>query len=361
MNIRTCIGFLFLISLLCSTAASAQQNSTQTSQAEPQATTTQRHSDKMYLDVVVSQKSGPPIAGLQQQDFTLLDNKSQQPIRSFKAVTGREAPIEVVLVIDAINADARTIAYERGQIERFLNSEGGHLAYPTVLAVATERGTQVLGTFSNDGNALKTELDKDEIGLRVIGRDAGFYGAADRLQMSLKALHQLVVSEGARPGRKAMIWISPGWPILSGPNVELDSKQENQVFAEVVDVSNQLAQARVTIYCVDPLGDSESLYRASYYEEFLKGVSKPSQVNMGNLGLQVLAIQSGGLTLNFNNDLPGLLQKSFSDMAPYYEISFEPAAAERPDEYHHFEVKIAKPGLTARARQGYYAQPAQHN
>jgi hypothetical protein len=148
-----------------------------------------------------------------------------------------------------------------------------------------------------------------------------------------------------------MIWISPGWPILSGPNVELDSKQQQQIFTDIVNISNRLAQARVTLYDVNPIGASESTFRGSYYEEFLKGVTKPGQVNLGNLALQVLSVQSGGRVFDFNNDLPGLLQKCFSDVAPYYEISFVPATAERPDEYHSLEVKVSKPGLTARTRQ----------
>jgi hypothetical protein len=56
-----------------------------------------------------------------------------------------------------------------------------------------------------------------------------------------------------------------------------------------------------------------------------------------------------------------MLQQCLSDIAPYYEISFVAAAAERPDEYHRLEVTVAKPGLTARTSQGYYAQPPNHN
>lgn len=104
------------------------------------------------------------------------------------------------------------------------------------------------------------------------------------------------------------------------------------------------------------MGSSESVFRASYYKDFLKAVGKPNQVLVGNLGLPVLAIQSGGLALELNNDLTALLQECISDTAPYYEISFDSAQAERPDEYHQLEVKLAKPGLTARTRQGYYAQ-----
>jgi VWFA-related protein len=344
-NLR--LACFLLVTLPCSAAASAQQVS-------PQA---QAATGKIYLDVVVSPKSGPPVADLQQSDFIVLDNNSPRAITSFQAVTGRQAPIEVVLVIDAINTDARTIGYERNQIDRFLHAEGGRLAYPVAIVVATDTGVRLAENFSSDGNALSAAMDRDQIGLRDIGRSAGFYGATERLQYSLQALNQITASEAPHQGRKILLWISPGWPLLTGPNIELDSKQQDQIFAQIVSLSTQLRQARVTLYNVNPIGAGESVFRGTYYEEFLKGVSKPSQVNLANLGLQVLAIQSGGLALEFNNDVAALLQQSLSDVAPYYEISFDAAAAERPDEYHRLEIKIAKPGLTVRTRQGYYAQP----
>jgi VWFA-related protein len=345
------VPLFLLVTLFCTAAASAQQSSPQIQPAD----------GNIHLDVVVTPKSGPPVADLQQQDFTLLDNNSPQPITSFAAVTGRQAPVEVVLVIDAINADVRTIGYERTQIDKFLRSEGGHLAYPVAVAVATDTGVRVAENFTNDGNALSSAMDRDQIGIRDIGRSAGFYGAAERLQYSLEGLSQLSTSEAPHQGRKILVWISPGWPLLSGPNVELDSKQQTQIFAQLVAISTQLRQGRVTLYNANPLGASESTFRGTYYQEFLKGVSKSSQVNLGNLGLQVLAIQSGGLALEFNNDLAGLLQQCVSDIAPYYELTFAAPATDRPDEYHHLEIKIAKSGLTARTRQGYYAQPANHN
>jgi VWFA-related protein len=348
-NVR--LARFLLVTVLCAAAASAQQVSPQVRAA----------TGKIDLDVVVSPKSGPPVADLQQSDFTVLDNNSPQAITSFQAVTGRQAPIEVVLVIDAINTDARTIGYERNQIDRFLHAEGGRLAYPVAIVVATDTGVRQAENFSSDGNALSAAMDRDQIGLRDIGRSAGFYGATERLQYSLQALSQITASEGPHQGRKILLWISPGWPLLTGPNIQLDSKQQDQIFAQIVSLSTQLRQARVTLYNVNPIGAGESVFRGTYYEEFLKGVSKPSQVNLANLGLQVLAIQSGGLALEFNNDVAALLQQCLSDAAPFYQISFEAAAAERPDEYHHLEIRIARPGLTARTRQGYYAQPAARN
>jgi VWFA-related protein len=341
------LGCLVLVILLHTAAAPAQQPDRPT----------QPSNGKIHLDVVVAPKSGPPVSGLQQQDFTLLDNKIPQTITSFQAVTGREAPIEVILVIDAVNATAQNLNYERIEIDKFLRSEGGHLAYPIALAVFTDRGIQIVANFSSDGNALSAALQKEDIGLRTFGRSAGLSGEAERWKLSLAALRQLVASEALRSGRKVILWVSPGWPLLSGSSTDLDSNQQKQVFADIVNLSTRLLQARVTLYGVDPLGAGESMMRISYYRDFLKGISKPGQASLGDLSLPVLAIQSGGLALNSTNNIAGLLQECVADAAPYYEISFDSAPAERRDEYHHLEVKIAKPGLTARTRQGYYAQP----
>jgi VWFA-related protein len=347
MFIGARLGLFLLVPLLYTAAASAQQP----------APATQPGNGTMYLDVVVTPKAGPPVSGLQQQDFTILDNKAPQAITSFKAVTGREAPLEAVLVIDAVNTTAEHVDYERIQIDKFLRAEGGRLAYPIAIVVFANKDIQVVANFSTDGNALSAALDREDIGLRSIVRSAGFYGATERLQLSLQALHKLVASEAPRRGRKVILWLSPGWPLLSGPHVDLDSKQQQQIFADIVNFSTQLRQARVTLYSVDPIGAGESLMHASYYKDFLKGVSKPSDVQVGDLGLPVLAIQSGGLALNFNNDISNLLQQCLSDAIPYYEISFDPPPAGKRGEYHRLEVQVAKPDLTARTRQGYYAQP----
>jgi VWFA-related protein len=349
MLINSHLGRLLIPALLCAAAISAQQNPAPAPPAKL----------KITLDVVVSPKSGSPVADLQQQDFTVLDNNAPQAITSFKAVTGREAPIRAVVVIDAVNASYETVSRARPEIDKFLRAEGGRLAYPVSLVIFGDKGAQELGSFSTDGNALSAALDQTDVGLRSITRSAGFYGATERWQLSIQTFGQLVAKMATLPGRKIMLWISPGWPLLSGPRVELDTKQQQEIFANIVSLSTELLQARVTVYNVNPLGNSEGLSRVSYYKDFLKGVTKPGQVQIGDLGLPVLAVQSGGEVLNLNNDVASLLQACLADSVPYYEISFDPVPSDHRDEYHHLEVKLAKPGLTARTRQGYYAQPSQ--
>src|SRR5271163_4115464 len=68
----------------------------------------------IMLDVVVTDKSGRPVPGLQQQDFTLLDNKQPQKILSFEAVQGgADPPVEVLLVVDEVNTNFTNVAFER--------------------------------------------------------------------------------------------------------------------------------------------------------------------------------------------------------------------------------------------------------
>jgi len=161
---------------------------------------------QITLDVQVTDNSGKPIRGLQEQDFTLLDDKQPQKIVSFHAVNVGAAapsdpPVEIVLVVDAINASLRSVAYERDEIKKFLLHNGGKLAQPVSLVIFSEAGTN-FSNSSRDGNALAEALDKYAIGLRSPTRyQDGFYGAADRIDISLKALASIVANEKTRPGQ----------------------------------------------------------------------------------------------------------------------------------------------------------------
>jgi VWFA-related protein len=313
-------------------------------------------SGRVHVDVVVETKAGHPVAGLEDKDFTVLDNKVRQPIVSFAERSGPDAPVEVLLVLDAANAGYSTLAFARDQLKSFLLSNGRELAFPTALAVLTDKGIEMQQSNSRDGNALSASLDRYGVALRSITRSAGFYGAQERLQLSLNGLHQLAAYEATKPGRKIMVWISPGWPLLSGERIDLSNKEEQRLYQEVASTSTELRKARVTMYSIDPLGSSESISRTQYYKQFVKGLSKPGQAQEGDLGLQVLATQTGGFALSSSNDLAAQLKQAVDDGKTFYEISFDPPPADRPDEYHALDVQIAKPGLLARTRQGYYSQ-----
>jgi len=325
--------------------------------SRPAPTPSSAASRRITLDVVVTPKTGPPAAGLAQSDFTVLDNKVARPITSFAAVAGPQTPVTVLLLIDTVNTDVRTVDYERQQIDKFLRSSGGRLPHPTSLAIFSDNGTQLENRYTADGNALGDALDQAQIGLRAIGKDTGLAGAEDRFGLSLNALLSLLSKEAAMPGRKIVLWVSPGWPYLSGPRTDLTAKQEQALFSQVTQISTGMRDANITLYSVDPLGTGQDLATESYYREYLDGVAKPSQVDVASLALQVLAVQSGGLALGGDNDIAGMLDRCMADTAPYYELTFDAPAAEHPNEYHKLDVKVSRPGLIARTRAGYYNQP----
>jgi VWFA-related protein len=345
MPIERRLGLLIFASMLCIAALSAQQKTPSTPLA----------ASSVSLDVVVTPKSGPPVADLQQQDFTILDNKTPRHITSFHAFGG-QAPIHVLIVLDAVNVPYESVAYSRGEIDKFLHANGGRLAYPTQLAFFTDKGMQVQQGFSTDGNELSSSLDQYAVALREIRRSSEWQ-ESERFDLSISALRSFTESQANLPGRKLILWVSPGWPLLSGPRIYLDYKQQNQLFSLIVGLSTQMREAAVTLYNVNPIGAAEGVGRAFYYEDFLKGVSKPGQVQVADLSLQVLATQSGGLVFTGSNNLTAMLQQSVADGQAYYELSFDPPRADHADEYHQIEVQVAKPGLTARTRQGYYQQP----
>jgi VWFA-related protein len=310
----------------------------------------------IHLDVVVTGKSGDPVDVLQAGDFSVLDNKVALAVTKFQARGGGDEPVYVTLLIDDVNASYQMVAQERDQLDRFLLANGGKLAHPTTLAIFTDEGTQIQHAFATDGKAMAAMLDQTTVGLKSLPIHNGAFGADERMEKSISALRLLLAKEAGLPGRKLILWVSPGWPLLSGPGIELDGRQEEQIFREVVGLSTEMRRDRITLDDVNPVGPSEGLMQSFYYQDYLKGVSKPSQAQLADLGLQVLAEQSGGLVLNGNNDLAAMVEKCVADAKSYYEISFQGSMDEKTV-YHKVEVKVDKPGLVARTRQGYYAEP----
>jgi VWFA-related protein len=118
-----------------------------------------------------------------------------------------------------------------------------------------------------------------------------------------------------------------------------------------------MRNANITLYNINPVGVSESLERTDFYQAFLKGVGRVTDVQPGDLGVQVLAIQSGGLATESNSDVNGMIRKCLADVDSWYEIGFDPTPADKPNQYHHLDVKVGQRDLVVRTRDGYYANP----
>jgi VWFA-related protein len=312
----------------------------------------------ILLDVVVTDKAGNPVPGFKEPDFAILDDKQPQRTTSFHAAEGAgdgtDPALQAIFIVDAVNMSLRGLEYGPPQLQKFLRQDGGRPPMPTSLVLFADTSSRVQPVPSRDGNALAAALDSSQLGSAAMTRSQGFYGAAERVQISLRMLENLARYEATQPGRKLLIWLSSGWPSFSGPEVELTAKEQVTLFRSVVALSTELREARITLYSIDPLGMTDAGgFPTGYYTSFLEGV-----IQGGNLALQVLAVQSGGRVLNSGNDIPNLVASCLADAKAFYSISFDPPPGDPPNEYHNLQVKIGKPGLTARTRTGYYARPS---
>jgi VWFA-related protein len=209
---------------------------------------------RIKLDVVVTDKTGKPVAGLEAQNFTLLDNNKPLKTVSFHAFDGANAkpdpPVEVILVMDAVNVDFRDVSYERLEVQKFLQENGGHLAQPVSIFMFTDTGLRAQRQPSTDGNELVAELSQTDSVLRNDGLPAGGNGEIERYSRSIREMGKIAAFEEKKPGRKLLIWLGSGWPMLDSVDFQLSADSRTQAFDSIVELSKNLREAHIGVYSI---------------------------------------------------------------------------------------------------------------
>jgi VWFA-related protein len=309
--------------------------------------------------VLVTDRAGKPIAGLEPTEFKIVDNDQPRKVLGFRRTDGTtgskvDPPIELIIVLDAVNMPYQAVTLLRLQVEKFLRQNDGHLSQPTSVFMFTSDGLRIQPQPSKDGNALAAMLDQSSGTVRSMGSAAGSIGQGEQFNVSTQTLRGIADNEARKPGRKMVVWIGSGWPLLVGRQFVASNEGKARYFASIVDMLRKLREARITLYDVYTLNaaDDKMLYQA-----FLKGVKAPKQADAGNLSLQVLATQTGGRVLDPSNDIAKQIATCLNDVGPYYTVMFEAPATVQANEYHELKVEVDQSGLGARTYSGYYDQP----
>jgi VWFA-related protein len=313
---------------------------------------------RMTLDVVVTDKAAKLVSGLEPTDFTLLDNNEPRKVLGFRRTDGVagsriDPPVEVILVVDVLDLPYQAITFQRLQLDKFLRSNGGKLSQPTSLFVLSNKGLSIQPEPSTDGNAIAAVLDKTGA-VRAMDASAGFNGQAEQFDKSTRALLGIAENEARKPGRKILIWVGHGWPVLHAAEFHQTNESLQIMFHTIVALENQLREARITVYGLFTLVGENA---RGVFEAYLKPVTEARKADPANLALQVLALHSGGRILDPTNDVAGQLASCVADIGPYYTLIFEQPRAAEANEYHKLTVRLSQPGLNARTNVGYYNQP----
>src|ERR1035437_1029347 len=216
---------------------------------------------RIHLDVAVTDAADKPVPGLEPWDFKILDDNQPRKIltfRSFDGVTVKpDPPVEVILVLDILNLPFQQVSFTRAEVEEFLRQNGGHLVQPVSIFLLTDAGLRVQPRPSVDGNALGEIVSQIKGSISSINPAMGAGGDLMRFQRSAHQLANIAENEANRPGRKLLIWIGPGWPMLNGDNFLFSEKDQQHYFDGIVELSTKLREARMAVYSVSAAGPGD--------------------------------------------------------------------------------------------------------
>ncbi len=384
------------------------------------------------IEVFVTDKQGNPVTGLTRGDFKVYEDGRPIEITNFYAVADgqpvaqpaaaeaaepldeprdprlrlqripEDQRLHVVVYVDNFNIEPFHRNRVFGQLRQFLRTLD---AGARVMLVSYDRSLHIRQRFTEDtqlvtaatfelekltGGRLQYNRERRDI-LRMIDKANSEeeerkvnYNVLARIKQhassvrsdllfSLDALRDTVTSVAGLPGRKAVVYVSDGLPMVPGRDLyyhaqrrfedlsavlesrQLDATREFQVLA------NQANSGGVTFYTIDASGllsltsSNAENARASSVDG---GGVFADEMNQDNLqaSIQYIADRTGGTSIVNVNDIGKLLGRVGADFKTYYSLGYSPARA-GDGRYHELEVEVARKGLTVRHRDGYRDKP----
>lgn len=252
------------LTLVAMTAGAMAQEPSAPPPGPAQSQTIIRAEKKLVLvDAVVTDKHGNYIHDLTVKDFRVWEDKKEQKIETFSFEADPKSPLvnqKHYLVLFFDNSDAALVdqMQARKAAIKFLDSAAGP---NRMIAIADFGGSlQIAQNFTNDTDRLKQIVNGARFGDNPaelaslagggpLGRAASDFGARD----VLLALRTLAKGLATVPGRKTLIFLSPGFP--------LNSDILRSELTALLDTCNK---ANVAIYPIDVKGLSMSRLRPPF-------------------------------------------------------------------------------------------------
>jgi VWFA-related protein len=187
----------------------------------------------------------------------------------------------------------------------------------------------------------------DPLEMEILARAAEVYdGARQRNVSTLGVLQRCLDSLSGSSGRKAVVLVSEGF--------QFDSSLTG--FREVVQAS---FRANAAVYFLDARGlEAGTTYQGVEFGAALdpQDLSAAAFESMDAAdGAEHVALDSGGLVVRNTNDLTAGFREIAEEASVYYLLGYTPSNDRADGKFRRIEVKLARKGLKARARKGYFA------
>lgn len=134
---------------------------------------------------------------------------------------------------------------------------------------------------------------------------------------------------------------------------------QKKLFDDIRLLSDELLRARMTIYTVDPRG--VGMGRRSPFDSRVRtsdeaaSLTRDKQIAFSDLALSALSNETGGHSFYGHENVDAEIATSIAEGENYYTLSYYPNDHNFNGSFRKVKLTIAKPGLVARTRDGYYA------
>ena len=268
--------------------------------------------DLVLLPVIVTNRSGAVVDGLDASSFTVLEDKAPKPIVSF----GHEdMPCSVGIVVDLSGSMLGKTGVAAGAVHAFLDTANAD-DEAFLLTVSTRPDT--LSGFTKDFGNLEYQLSQ--------ARSGGATALVDTIHLALERLHS------AHNGHRALLIVSDGMD-----NHSRYSEPELLHFAEEADIQ---------IYTIGMTPSTGNKKAIELTEE-----------RNGLAFLDHLADRSGGLSFtlaSYENPVP-VAAKIGRAIRDQYLIGYRPSSGE-PGTWRAVQVKVDVPQVRVSSRTGYLSR-----
>ena len=274
----------------------------------------------------VRDPDGTIVSGLTQNDFTVVEDGIPQKIRFF--AHDNQLPLSIGLIIDESGSQEKFVKEHEKDIEAFLHQIlepkdeafalcfGNHLRLVSDYTSSSSAIMDGIRSFDKDNRDFPEIGPKEERELGTALDDAIYFSVTEKLA----AIHQR---------RKVLLVLSDG--------------EENSSEHDLLDAIGAAQNADVLVYAIR-------------YTE-LKHGKMDARDRYGVRALDHLTTQTGGKAFDFHETK---LKKDFNEIAgdlrSLYDIAYQSTNPTRDGTYRKVVIQATRPGLTVRARAGYYAK-----
>jgi len=374
------------------------------------------------VDVYVADKKGHRVKGLTRDDFEILEDKKPMSITNFYAVDeGRPEPtgdepaapapgdvpampgvpgmppevpedqrLHLVVYIDNFNMHPFSRNRVFGALREFLRSD--LTPGDRVMLMTYDREPHVRRPFTGDPqvvasalfeiekmSAFATQRDSDRRDLLseledikdqnlAVNRARSYAESLfNDVQFSIDALKDTVSSLAGLPGRKAVLYVSDGLPMVAGQDIfqaiqekfassSSSAIMESMSFDASRRIQELVAQAnanRISFYTIDAEGlRTSSSTSAENRSSIGSGLVDAMHASNLQAPIRMMAESTGGKAIfNTNDATKGLLAVA-GDFKSYYSLGYSPVHS-GDGRYHKIDVRMKRKDLVVRHREGY--------